>query len=47
MAARRNAAPGAPPHLDAWLVHRLREEFVDDADRLRDFAGRDFPGWSV
>jgi hypothetical protein len=47
MAGRRNAAPAAPPHLGAPLERRLREHFRDDADRLRGFAGRDFPGWSV
>jgi hypothetical protein len=47
MADRRNAAPAAPPRLDARLVQRLREHFQDDADRLREFAGRDFPRWTV
>jgi hypothetical protein len=29
------------------LHARLAEAFVDDANRLREFAGRAFPGWSV
>ena len=47
MAERRNAAPSCLPQLDAVTVARLREEFRDDADRLREFAGRDFPDWTV
>jgi hypothetical protein len=47
MAEWRNGAAETPPSLDDRLVRRLREEFADDADRLREFAGRDFPGWSV
>jgi hypothetical protein len=26
---------------------RLREAFRDDAERLREFAGQEFPDWSV
>jgi hypothetical protein len=47
MDERRNAAPEVPPSLDGRLVSRLREAFRDDAQRLREFAGRDFPGWPV
>lgn len=47
MAERRNAAPAAPPPLDDGLVAGLRAAFRDDAERLRAFAGRDLPGWSV
>jgi hypothetical protein len=47
MSERRNAAPEVPPSLDGRLVSRLREALRDDAERLREFSGRDFPGWSV
>ena len=43
MTERRNEAPEPLPQLDEGLRQRL----ADDADRLREFAGRDFPGWSV
>jgi Sulfotransferase family len=44
---RRNEAPAPMSRLDEGLRHRLTDAFADDADRLRAFAGRDFPGWSV
>ena len=47
MAERRNAAPTTPPALDDGLRRRLQASFQDDAERLRELAGRDFPGWSV
>lgn len=47
MAERRNQASAAPPTLDASLGSRLRAAFRDDAERLRELAGRDFPGWTV
>jgi hypothetical protein len=31
----------------AALRAALAEAFRDDAERLRAFAGRDFPGWTV
>ncbi|MCW2699729.1 MAG: hypothetical protein JWQ45_1264 [Blastococcus sp.] len=47
MDERRNAAPEEAPPLDDDLRHRLREAFRDDAERLRGFADREFPGWTV
>ena len=47
MGERRNESTEARPELEGRLRHRLREAFRDDAERLRDFAGHDFPGWSV
>jgi hypothetical protein len=47
MDERRNAAPGEHPPLDERLRCRLEEAFADDAERLRELAGRDFPGWTV
>jgi hypothetical protein len=47
MEERRNAAPGEHPPLDERLRCRLEEAFADDAERLRELAGRDFPGWTV
>jgi hypothetical protein len=44
---RHNAAPEAAPELDRRLRAALADAFRDDADRLRAFAGREFPGWSV
>jgi hypothetical protein len=38
---------GSETQLCTELYGRLAEAFVDDADRLRELAGRDFPGWSV
>jgi hypothetical protein len=47
MAERRNAAPEQPGRPPARLAERLAEAFRDDAERLRAFAGREFPRWSV
>jgi hypothetical protein len=47
MDARRNAAPEPPPDLEPALREALAEAFRDDAARLREFAGREFPGWTV
>ena len=47
MDERRNAAPEAPRPLDDGLRHRLCEAFRDDAERLREYAGREFPDWVV
>ncbi|HVM41296.1 MAG TPA: hypothetical protein VM618_11025, partial [Acidimicrobiia bacterium] len=33
--------------LSASSANLLREALRDDSDRLRDFAGDDFPEWSV
>jgi Sulfotransferase family len=38
---------GGETRLCTRLHARLAEAFVDDANRLREFAGRAFPGWSV
>ena len=46
-AARRNAAPEPPPQLDPRLRQALLDAFRDDAERLRAFAGREFPCWTV
>lgn len=45
--ARRNAADAPPPEPDPALQEALAEAFRDDAERLRAFCGREFPGWSV
>ena len=47
MAERRNASPEPAPRLGARLRQRLAETLRDDAERLRAFAGRTFPGWTV
>jgi hypothetical protein len=47
MAERRNASPEPAPRLGARLRQRLVEALGDDAERLRAFAGRTFPGWTV
>jgi hypothetical protein len=47
MAKRRNASVQPAPQLDRRLKDRLADAFRDDADRLRELAGRDFPGWTV
>jgi Sulfotransferase family len=47
MGTRRNAAPEPAPVLDPALQEALAEAFRDDAERLRAFAGREFPGWTV
>jgi hypothetical protein len=44
---RRNAAPQPAPQLDRRLRDRLADAFRDDAQRLRELAGRDFPAWTV
>jgi hypothetical protein len=36
-----------PTQLDQRLRRRLVEALQDDADRLRELAGRDLPGWSL
>jgi Sulfotransferase family len=43
----RYTADAAPAHLDRRLHDCLAEALRDDADRLREFVGRDFPGWSL
>jgi hypothetical protein len=47
MDERRNASSDDPPQLSPGLRDRLTEVFRDDADRLREYAGEDFPDWSV
>ena len=47
VAARRNAAPEPAPPLDPHVHAALAEALRDDAERLRRFTGREFPGWSV
>ena len=47
MGTRHNAAPEPAPRLDPALREALEEAFRDDAERLRAFAGRDFPSWTV
>jgi len=42
-----NASEGRSPGVGKPLRERLADALVDDADRLRELAGRDFPGWSV
>ena len=37
----------APAALRQTTRRALAERLRDDADRLRDFVGRDFPGWTV
>jgi hypothetical protein len=44
---RRNAAPERAPRLGPELRETLEAAFRDDAERLREFAGRAFAGWSV
>jgi hypothetical protein len=46
-ATHRNAAPEPAPELDPALREALAAEFRDDADRLREFTGREFPRWTV
>lgn len=38
---------GDAPVVDERVRAQLIDAFRDDADRLRGFAGRDFPGWTV
>jgi hypothetical protein len=47
MDERRNESPDEPPELSRRLRERLVDAFRDDADRLREFAGEDFPDWSA
>jgi hypothetical protein len=47
MDERRNASPEPAPQLDGRLRDRLADALRDDAARLRELAGRDFPGWTV
>lgn len=47
MEERRNTAPERPAALGGGLRDRLREAFRDDVRGLCDFAGEDFPGWTV
>ena len=47
MDERRNASPDEAPLLPPRLRDRLTEAFRDDADRLREYAGEEFPDWSV
>lgn len=47
MAERRNASPEPAPRPGGRLRQRLVEALGDDAERLRAFAGRTFPGWTV
>jgi hypothetical protein len=47
MVERRNTSCDAIPTLDPPLRGRLVQALADDAEALREFAGRDFPGWSV
>ena len=47
MGERRNSAPARPAPLSGRLRDRLREAFRDDAERLREFVGEDFPEWAV
>jgi hypothetical protein len=47
MDARHNSAPEPAPEPDRALRGALADCFRDDADRLREFTGREFPGWTV
>jgi len=47
MDERRNESRDASPELAPRLRDRLTEAFRDDADRLREYAGEEFPDWSV
>ena len=38
---------GDAPQLDSRFRRRVSEAFAQDADRLRELAGRDFPAWSL
>ena len=46
LAGPRHAAGGRQLSPGRLLHERLAEPLRDDADRLRDLAGRDFPAWS-
>jgi hypothetical protein len=43
----RYTANAEPARLDRWLHDQLAEALRDDADRLREFVGRDFLRWSL
>jgi len=45
--SRRNAATEPAPRLEPALRETLEAAFRDDAERLREFAGREFPSWTV
>jgi Sulfotransferase family len=47
MDQRRNESADEAPQVSSHMRHRLAEAFRDDADRLRAYAGQDFPDWSV
>lgn len=47
MAACWNASSDEPPAVPDRVRQQLAERLRDDAERLREFAGRDFPGWTV
>jgi hypothetical protein len=47
MDERRNQSQDVPPQLSPRLRDRLTEAFRDDADRLREYAGEEFPDWTV
>ena len=47
MDSRRNAAPEPAPEPDRALREALADCLRDDAERLREFTGREFPGWTV
>lgn len=44
---RWHTAEGDEPELSGGVRELLAERFRDDVDRLRCFAGRDFPRWTV
>jgi Sulfotransferase family len=46
-AGRGQASDRPPPRPGGRLRERLAAALRDDADRLRELAGRDFPAWSV
>jgi hypothetical protein len=47
MDERRNESPDDAPALSPRLRARLTEAFRDDADRLREYSGKEFPAWTV
>ena len=47
MDERRNESLDEPPGLPRRLRDRPVQAFRDDADQLREYAGEDFPDWSV
>ncbi|WP_243638197.1 sulfotransferase family protein [Rubrobacter taiwanensis] len=44
---RWNVARGSPVTIGGSLLRRLAAGLSDDADRFRELAGREFPGWQV